>query len=343
MKKRFLGLAILVASLVSIVSSQANVSSGLLLGLRQGDSYQTVWIAAQNGKIVTRSGADILVPRQSGWWRIGSSTASSKTQKGEVSTDQYLWAVPANSTSRGSKPSFEADCQVTQNADLLWVHEKYLAFENSGGGYCEGAAHPWAARVLEVRELDVLNRLGNTSAVLQADSVKVDIKDAINSAAQSQFVKAGEVFHKALPTGKQEVFESSPNTTNWALIRRSGQWVLRGRLGYSFEAARGFCCIDFDSGITPPKNLVGHDTLQISWKEIKTRYPNAIDAFSSPNKDLFFVLEKKLLRTFSVQGSKLGQLENQLSFKNNVSPVMLEWAVGNSVARWTKDTANYLK
>ncbi len=343
MKKIMIGLTLGAAALVSVVSSQAGVSSGLLLGIQEGSAYKTLWIAPQSGKLTVRQGQDVLVPRKSGWWRVASQTHTAKAPGGETSSRQGFLVNPIADKSKGVAPKFEPDCEESTESTLLWVHEKYLALEDSSGGYCKGAAHPWAASVLQVRDLDLVQRGGNTLIITEPEPNLIEPADAISGAAQNQFYQAGISFYARLPKDRQEVFEKEPNITNWALIRREGQWVIRGRLGYAFEAARGECCIDFDTGIAPTAELVGHDKLSIPWKILRANNPKIIDAFSSPKGDLMFLLEPKKLSAFAIQNGKLGALLQTVSFKNSVSPVMIEWANAPSVARWTRDLSKFVK
>lgn len=340
MKKILLALALGSAALLSVVSSQAGVSSGLLLGISEGGSYRTLWIAPQNGTLSLRQGRDILVPRKSGWWRVGSSTTV-KSSNNESSSKQILWANTAAGTTGGLKPDFEADCQEDQSTALLFVHEQYMAFEEASGGYCKGAAHPWAVTVLQVRDLDKVKLSGGTYQTTNLTDI-IEPLSAIGNAAQTKFVQAGEAFHKRLSADKKDIFESTPNVANWALIRRAGQWVIRGRLGYTFEAARGACCIDFDTGLTPPVSLVGSDKLVVPFATLRTKYPNMTDTFASPKGDVQYIFEKKRLLAFAVQNGKLGGLLLTVPL-NNANAVMIEWANVGSVARWTRDTAKFLK
>jgi hypothetical protein len=344
MRKVLLGLAIGTAGLLSVVSSQGAVSSGLLFGYNEAGAYKTLWVAPQKGKLsLVRQGKDVLVPRKSGWWRVGSSTSSAKGLEGRMNSSQFIFANPVSSTSRGIPRKFDTECEGDETTQLLFVHEKYLAVENSSGGYCKGAAHPWAASTLQVRDLDLLERSGGTSNITNPEPNFVELTDAIDEIAQDQFYRAGDAFYKKLSAEQQETFEKSPNATNWALIRRNGQWVIRGRLGYAYEAVRGACCIDFDTGVTPTAALVGHDTLAVPWKTLQSQNKNIIDAFSSPQKDVLFTLEKKQLTAFAVQNGKIGAVLLKVPFKGEVSPVMIQWANAASVTRWTGDIGKFLK
>jgi hypothetical protein len=344
MKSIWVGLGV-AATFFGLASSQSRgqgaVSSGLLLGLRDGEQHSTIWVAPQNGKLLARRGQDVLLPRQSGWWRVGAATVKQKTSGNEQTTIRSLWASTIGNKGTG-RSSFEADCQEDSFDTLLFVHEAYLALENSSNGYCKGAAHPWAVSTLEVRNLDVLERAGNSDNISNPEPNLVEIGTALGANAAKQFTTTGEGFYKKLPTDKQEVFEKSPQATNWALIRRNGQWVLRGRLGYAFEAARSVCCIDFDAGLNP-QSLVGHDKLAVSWASLKAKYPKIIDAFSSPKNDLLFTLEPQKLTAFALSGGKLGGVLLTVPFKNRVTPVMIEWATGASTARWSKDLSAFVK
>ncbi len=344
MRKVLLAMAIGTAGLVSIVSSQASVTSGLLFGYNEAGAYKTLWVAPQNGKLsLIRQGKDVLVPRESGWWRVGSSSISAKGFDNQVTTKQFIFASPASSPSRGTPPKLDPECYEDETTNLFFVHEQYLSVENSGGGYCKGAAHPWAASTLQVRYIDLVQKSGGTSNITSPEPNFVELTDAINEAAQDKFYKAGDAFYAGLSKEQQDTFEKSPNATNWTLIRKSGQWVIRGRLGYSYEAVRSACCIDFDTGVIPTASLVGHDTLAVPWKTLQSQNKNIIDAFSSPKKDVLFTLEKKQLTAYALQNGKVGAVLLKVPFKNNVAPVMIEWANAGSVTRWTGDIGKFLK
>jgi hypothetical protein len=305
--------------------------SGVLLGLRSlaqnGTVYRTVWITSQNGEVeLTAEGEDILVPRNSGFWKIGVTRRMDEQWQMDV-----VWAGPA--TEKPFIPHLEYDegCEGSEWTTILFVGNNYVSFERESGGYCEGAAHPWAVNWLEVLPIDDIQAEGGCRA----------LSECVGEGANTQLLIAAEQYRAELTEEEREMLEDQPTDCSWGLIRRRGQWVLRGRLRYSCEAYRGHYA-DFDIPLKPPATLVSHDELNPSWEKVVEKVPAAIDAFSSPGKDLLVVLTKDELTVHSVSGNDIGASVLTLTLNEEEAAVMIQWAQGTHVQRWTDDIGNYI-
>ncbi|MGI6733043.1 MAG: hypothetical protein ACOX4J_02535 [Anaerovoracaceae bacterium] len=99
---------------------------------------------------------------------------------------------------------------------------------------------------------------------------------------------------------------------------------------------------DFDIKIVPSVSLVSYDTLVLSWPKIKDRVPDALDAFTSPNKDIALVQTKNKLTVYKIGAEQLS--ENPLAeidIPENATVIMAEWATGSYVESWGNSFLSY--
>jgi hypothetical protein len=305
---------------------------GVLLGLRamtqSGTTYRTLWMTSQNGEVdLTAEGEDILIPRKSGFWKLGVRRLMDE----QWQTDA-VWAIPA-----AEKPflpilGYDEGCEGSEWTFLLFVGNDYVSFERESGGYCEGAAHPWAVNWLEVLPIDDI----------QAEGGCVPLSECVGEGANTQLLIAAEQYRAELTEEEREMLEAEPTDCSWGLIRRRGQWVLRGRLRYSCEAYRGHYA-DFDIALKPPASLVSHDELHPSWEKVKAKVPAAVDAFSSPGRNLLVVLTEHTLTVHPVAGDDIGESVHTLTLNEEEAAVMIQWAEGEHVHRWTEEVSRYVR
>jgi hypothetical protein len=85
---------------------------------------------------------------------------------------------------------------------------------------------------------------------------------------------------------------------------------------------------------TLPSLLTGHDTLALSWAQILRAVPEATDAFSSPQGDTLIVAIKNEMQVFELAQGVMGRRLTTFAAEGDV--VMIQWALGANVARWTK-------
>src|SRR5699024_10294721 len=80
--------------------------------------------------------------------------------------------------------------------------------------------------------------------------------------------------------------------------RRNGYWVMKGRINYKNENEEFFK--DFQIKTTPPKELIQYDELVIPWNIIKSKIPEAIDAFTSPNEDIVIIITRNEILIYPI-------------------------------------------
>lgn len=324
--------ALCIVWIFSVPTFSAGKESGVLLGLRSlseshGPAYRTLWITAEDGAAeLVAEGWDLLVPRKTGFWRVGIERLMD-----EQWSEDMLWAVPAGEEPNFPPLSYDEGCEGGYWQQILFAGNDYISVELESSGYCEGAAHPWDASWLEVASLDDL----------QKEQGCIPISACFGEGANAQLLVAAEQYCAGLSEEEREMLEDQPGDCSWGLIRRRGQWVLRGRLQYSSEACRGHFA-DFDVPIKPPKKLVSHDMLHPSWKQVKAKVPGAVDACSSPAKDLLVVFTKETLTVHPVTGDVIGAASLTVELLSGEAAVMIQWAEGKHVARWTGEISGHL-
>ena len=127
---------------------------------------------------------------------------------------------------------------------------------------------------------------------------------------------------------------------NFGLVRKNGHWFLVGRINY--QSGGNQEQTDFELKVVPPAGLIFYDTLVLSWHTIKDKVPDALDAFTSPNKDIVLVRTKNKLAVYKIGVEQLE--ENPLAefdLQEGTAVIMAEWATGSYVDSWEKSFLSY--
>lgn len=274
------------AQLASEREQEARTKSGLLLGLKYKNSYRTIWVSQVNNKFMDIAQTkDILLPRMSGFWKIGTDEAS-------------IWTAPiTGSTSKDPKKDIRY-IGKPQNVSILFAGNDFICINNKN--------------ILQVLPLD---NLQGDPLELSKIFIREKGLSSIDSLSSDNVAKAMEF-----------------SETNWGLFRRGGRWVLRGRKASPDKGDFK----EFDIAYAAPRSLTTYDDLYPSFNTIKAKIPEAVDAFSSPNKDFVVVLTNKELLVLTIQGSSLGEIKQRTSLRKNETVVMANWATGHYVDEWSK-------
>lgn len=94
---------------------------------------------------------------------------------------------------------------------------------------------------------------------------------------------------------------------------------------------------------------MSHDTLAVSWNEIRRVRPDARDAFSSPEQDIVAVVYGENIGFYLLEPDTSGDPKIiskpvlELELDSHESIVMVQWAVGNYVEEWKKKTKKWLE
>ncbi|WP_446898595.1 hypothetical protein ACSVC9_01340 [Clostridium sp. LBM24168] len=282
--------------------------SGLLLGLKSrneaegGYDYRTLWISSSYGeinKILQKK--NILVPRKNGFWEVG---VNKKYENG--SERDVVWGVPIIKNNSEIYKSFPVIRNIKNtNSQILFIGTEFISLDN------EEAEN----RYFSVLPMDNLN------------GKKVEFSKVLDKNANDRMKLSAEIYLGKISRKKYNV-NFNNLSTNWALARRSGRWILRGRISYG----------DFDI-IYPATSrlLTSYDDLYPSFDVIKRSIPDAVDAYTSPNRDFIVVMTADELRVYDLKDNRfIGKPKSTLRLRNGEKAVMSQWSMGSYVDDWNK-------
>lgn len=301
--------------------------SGVLLGLSSTTSgpnddsqygsrsvYRTIWISSHNRELKSiLESPDLFIPRRSGFWKLGH-----RTRKMDQSLQDYIQLEPMEAAYHSKETKEEELTGIEGNIkkNILFVGDDYIAIEYSQTKE-DGFKEPDTYRVLP------LDDVNSKKGILISDIAGADMKDIFYKSAQSHIISKGLKLNKDLDEIAQE--------DNFTLSRRNGNWILKGRLNLE----KGY--EDFTIGIMPVDKLINYDELHVPWDIIKEKIPMALDAYTSPNKELLLVVKGNFIMIYTLdQGEISDKPLRKIMIKKGESVIMAEWATGDYVTRWEK-------
>ncbi len=330
---------------ISSLKSEAYVKdheSGLLLGLKYYKTvsyklpyinekkpilepvYRTLWISYDGSIQEVLELPFLLVPRRTGFWRL-------ETQR-EIANNyglDLLIAAPIGKEKKteGIKVENHENTYFHDLKSINFVGNDYVCYEREKESGIKGNTQSIAAHSLEVVPLDTIY----TGSQIPIAALKVlgeKAIEALNSGAKS--------YLRAIPEEHKELLEYAPSPTNFGVLRDHGKWLLRGRLNYLNASAKHEYA-DFNVPMVAPENLVSYDSLFPSFEVIKQKVPSAVDAYTSPNKDIAVILTNSKLLVYAMRNNILEEFPlSEVELKSSEVSVMAQWALDDYVKLWSK-------
>lgn len=346
---------------ISIVFSILNLVSaeelGLLLGLRYGNHYdvnatlsdkkvfegsqdtslyRTFWIRAEDGQIeLAAEKTNLLVPREDGFWRVDVKHSTYN----DFSED-FVWVNPAPDPDalpnpflanqegieafdvtllvkeQGIETALGEYCNGHASREILFMGENYLSVGYVRSEMCRGFIGGSADSALQILSLDQLELIEMNQLLDNQD------RNVLNRAAKD---------YQEKHSGSEDWGDVSSG-----IVRHQGQWIIKGHFPTGKELYT-----HFEVPVPAPESLVSNNELYPDWETIKKQVPEAIDAFSSPNKELLVVLTESSLLGFSITDGKINQPPKlHVLLKYPTTAVMTRWAEGQYVPNWTQEIQN---
>lgn len=291
-------------------------ASGIFIGLKipsgNGYKYETLWVAADDKKlrpVLTRS--NIFFPRISGFWELQARNTSGSGIT-ELFARDIAWKDSADQRAPGETSLIQAPKGNTSLA-IDYIGNDYIAVENITGGACSFQILP-------------VDKLSSQTGIKVADLLGARGLTAYHSARE-----------QALRSLRDEgiAIDEATDEENLGLTRKNGHWYLRG--GIDYQSSGTPATRDFNINFIPPANLISYDTLYLSWRSIKDRVPNALDAFTSPNQDIAIIETKNKLYIYGISGDQLDSLPlEEIELSEGETIIMAEWATGFYVDDWER-------
>ena len=149
------------------------------------------------------------------------------------------------------------------------------------------------------------------------------MEDIFYKSAQSYLVSRGRKISGDLREMARE--------DNFTVARRNGHWILKGRLDIDGNSE------DFNIGLMPEGKLLNYDKLHVTWDEVKERIPMALDAYTSPAKDILITVTGNFIMVYPIEDGQIAEKPiRKIGIKKGETVIMAEWATGDYVPRWEK-------
>jgi hypothetical protein len=318
-------------SIAAVASAATGQRAGLLVGVAD-DS--TIWIAARGDTLSAYRGPGLYVPRRDGFWRLGWIGAECPAE----AIDRPVGSGAAGAAGLTAAPLGRRAAPPALGNPAT-CHPEYLADDDENVNY--SAALRFVGTQHAILEYHYANEGASAATRLYVDAGVVLALDdlgrqgfALEDWSREPVAPLGQVVQDSLFTLCEERAADQGNPMIGSgrvlgLRRSHGRWVFDARVynsGYDFAP----CPLDEP----PPRELVGFDSLTVAWEKIVARVPSALDAFTSPRGDLAVVRDSTGLQVFRAAGGALTDRLGFVTLRPTVDVILVQWALGGSVARW---------
>lgn len=302
--------------------------TGVLVGLCSPDTnrnnnkadntyrYRTLWIAATDKKLHTILNTQgIIFPRRSGFWSIETTRA---TDTGHM--EDFITAHPVAMEQKGDKADIPVE-PIKQEAGtggvirrIRYVGNDYVSIESKYSATSES--------VLQVLPIGSLPGIK-----------EVKLSDLSGEAGTAFMEEGGRKAIEMLEAEGGSLTGNMIQSESFGLERKMGHWFFMGRINYRKD--NKVCYADYNINVIPPPELIFYDELSVPWTAVKDKVPEAVDVFSSPNRDIALVITRTELVVFDISNGKLGnQPLEKVPLRAGEAVIMAEWATGRYVEAW---------
>jgi len=123
--------------------------------------------------------------------------------------------------------------------------------------------------------------------------------------------------------------------SGWVVVRANAAWV-----AHAFQQqGNALCQLEAPVAWPLPASVVGYTEPPLDWQAVTAAVPGAQEAFASPRRDLVLITLATAFRVYALTGGKPGTVLLELPRPKTATQdqiVMVQWALGRSVAAWTQ-------
>jgi hypothetical protein len=319
--------------------------------------YETRWIVRDStGAHVGAKIQDIIVPRKTGFWRVGiqhtcqfrAPDKDDPRDHGEIITEDIPYSVPVEET-----PELSLDHPACDPETRVRV------FDRSYNPYATSSSEkaPFECIWKSASFLSVLPDLVSISYdegvretcdphSREEFSVSVRKADNLSSVPISRIFgdQGSRAWNRAIQAAVKESSCSKvppPSDGGWYLEHSSGQWHADASLQWG--EYRMDCVLSPSIDIVVPRSVTHAAPLPVSWATLEKELPGLTDAYISPDGSVLLAIvsrednsthrwEIAAVQLFDFSAHELGPKLLELP-PNDV--VMAEWATGRFIKSWT--------
>jgi len=330
--------------------------------------YETWWIVRDDsGARVTSKLPDIVLPRKDGFWRLGiQATCQFRARDkgdaddhGEIVTEDIEYAVPIGQTpkilmeypacdaataARVLSPTYDpysATSSANPAAECRWKTKSFMSV-------LPDVASTYASE--GVRESCDPHQHEEYSAHAQnPDDLRSDIPfgKMFGDKGNAEWSRA---IGAELAKDRSNCSDAPPpETGGWYLAHGEGRWRAVALVQWGPYTAD--CVFSANAKVSVPRALTHAAPLSIPWVELEKELPGVSDAYVSPDGSLLVAIQStenaanhqwrvSSVGVFEFSGNKVGA---KLLDLPRADIVMVEWAGGPYVDKWTDELSGFEK
>lgn len=309
-----------------IESEEYNSDVGVLLGLKSkrkinsnGEyelpKYRTLWISLKDNKMQPIIEKDnIIFPRINGIWEIDNNKEFIDGNNFEYFTLKYL---DRNYIYENNDMLYSIGVDIYK--DINFVSNDYISMEMYIGESFNNKFN-----IYQTIPIDDINTLFGLSI---GNLYSKEIQDIYEEKYIN--ILKDEYYYRY----KEDDYLI--DNTNFTLKRLDGRWRIVGKVTSKYYNDNGK---DFTIPISQNKKILNYDTLLISWKDLKSKFPFIEDAYTAPTgKIALIIFDNKLLiyemKDKAIKGNPL----EIINLSEDEEVIMAEWASGTYVDLWSKN------
>ena len=338
-----------------------------------GQRDRTTLIVVHGDSVVARRGPGLVVPRASGWWRVGvdmpgvehpdtttvPDTASESeglppremNMHGEelghpACFGHFVWAAPLGRMPTPPDSLCAEDEERAGEYAFTFVSPAILTMyagitTDYSYNFARGTIVSTLDSVARVPLTDMHTRSWAEDEVDPAPALGVPAGDA---AWEREAVRCNVEYNRGI---REENDDSTAYdyVGTW-IVRTPGRWRYEryyANTSYVGRGSESSCVVR----LPVPARLTGWDRLTVPWSAIRRRVPGAMDAFTSPNGAVAIVLDSTSARVFRIEknalGAELATIPGDPSLIPSVeNTTMSQWATGGASRRWEAELAGVL-
>ncbi len=359
-----------VGLLVSRVAHERNPDAA---GNASMVAYETLWIVRDSsGAHVAAKLPDIIVPRKSGFWRLGIAhtcqlappVSSEASDHGNIRTDDIAYATPVTRAPVVGVANRECDSKTKQRLfddsyDADYVPDAANAPTPAAPTEC-GWTYRWFESVLPdlvsvsmfqgvsescaseggnlYNEIWV-QRPDNPFPAIGPDTVQIPFDVMFGAASHRAWIRAVSGGKPGADSCVGDDDSEDMPQTGWAFAHVHGEWRTR-----AFVQVGRVCAASGNPKTAVPRSVTHATPLPVAWGELEKQMPGIWDAYFSPDGSVMLAIQATQPGTFEQPrltavalyaffGGKIGE---KLLDLPPTKVVMAEWATGRFVENWTK-------
>ncbi|MEG1254816.1 hypothetical protein [Clostridium sp.] len=305
-------------------------SSGVLLGLKapsdEGFIYKTLWITYDGKNIASKELPYILLPRKNGFLKVDNNRIYNEDRY----YDNIEFSFLNGTIKQKEEVTTKDSSSVNREEDITFIGNDYMSVRTVE--HDEEYSKEWLNTFL--------TDMNNSEEKVSVDLGKISDQRSIKDLTISN------------PNQSHDIYIKDINTfTNFAIERIQGRWAFFTldskktiKDNSTEDEEEGSVSSNIEIPLRVSNNIARHDELFIPWQGIKNEVPAAIDAISSPNKNMAIIKTKSNLYVYKINNNKLEkEPELTIPLEGYENVIMAEWAMAEYVGYWTEEVDTLLK